>query len=85
MFEYTKNEHLEFLRNVFTRWDWGSYGNNDADVWKTLVEKTPITIKLSLIAFTFYFSFGLIRGFLTALKAHTWFDKSFHGFFIVVG
>ena len=55
MFEYTKNEYLEFLRNVYTRWDWGTYGNNDADVWKTLVEKAPITIKLNLIAFTFYF------------------------------
>lgn len=84
-FYFVRDEYLEFIRNVFTRWDWGTYGSSNADVWKTLVEAAPITIQLNLIAFIFYFSFGIFMGFATALKAGTLFDKIFHAIFIVVG
>ncbi len=71
--EFVKNEYIRFIQNVFTRWDWGS--SDGVPVWDLLKDTAPITLKLNLIAFAIYFTFGITLGFLTAFKAHTWFDK----------
>ena len=82
-FYFVRDEYIAFLRSIITEWDWGEV--DQKPVWDSLIENAPNTLRLNLIAFAFYFSVGILIGFLTALKAHTPFDKLMHGIFIVVG
>lgn len=80
---FVLNDYRQFVINVFTKWDWGVVDGKP--VWDTLLETAPITLKLNLIAFVFYFPVGLIIGSLTALKAHSIFDKVVSGILLVLG
>ncbi len=85
-FGYVFNEYIQYLTNIITKWDWGTWKYPDnRPVMEVLAERAPITIKLNLIAFAFYFSFGISLGIISAIKVGSWFDKVSNGFFIVVG
>ncbi len=82
-FYFVRDEYVAFLRSIITEWDWGMVEGKP--VWDSLIENAPITLKLNLIAFGFYFLFGIFMGYFTALKAYSLFDKLMNALFLVVG
>ena len=82
-FIFVKNEYVTFLKDVFTRWDWGNVQGDS--VWNALVENAPNTIKLNLLAFCIYFPVGIYIGYTTASNAHSLLDKIVNGVLLVMG
>ena len=65
-----------FLKNVFTRWDWGVseklyYGQN---VWEIFAEKLPATVVVNLYSIIWMILVGIALGVFAALKKNTWID-----------
>ena len=77
------DEYLVFIRNIFTRWDWGSISGEP--VWDTLLENAPITLKLNFIALMVYLPLGLFIGVICALYQNSIFDKITSGMLLVLG
>lgn len=85
-FGYVFDEYVIYLRNIITRWDWGTWKYpEERHVMDVLAERAPITIKLNLIAFSCYFTFGILLGIISAINAGGLFDKIAIAFFTVVG
>lgn len=67
-----------FLRDIFTRWDWGLsdklyIGQNVADVFKSRI---PATMIVNLYSILLSIPIGIALGIWAALKKNTWIDHA---------
>ncbi|MFP4177446.1 MAG: ABC transporter permease [Acholeplasmataceae bacterium] len=83
-FEPVCEEYFAYIEAVFTRFDWGS-DFRGTPVWDTVTAKAPLTIKLNLIAFAVYMTFGIGFGILSAVKKNSLFDRLFGSITLVIG
>ena len=65
-----------FLKNIFTKWDWGLseklyFGQN---VWDVFVSKLPATMIVNLYSIIWSIPVGIGLGIFAALKKNTWID-----------
>jgi len=63
-------QYFSFLRNVFTRWDWGvstSIHLNES-AFRIIRSRLPVTIRINAISFVLAVPFGLFLGVVAALK-----------------
>ena len=65
-----------FLKNVFTKWDWGFseklyFGQ---DVWKIFSEKLPASMVVNFYSIIWSIPVGVALGVFAALKKNTWVD-----------
>ena len=75
-----------FLKNVFTRFDWGVseklyIGRN---VWDVFVEKLPATMIVNLYSILWTIPVGIALGIWAALKKNTWVDYTISTLTMVV-
>lgn len=75
-----------FLKDIFTRWDWGIsdslyYGQN---VWDVFVTKLPASVIVNLYSIIWSIPVGIIFGVFAALKKNTWIDHTISTLVMVV-
>ena len=75
-----------FLKNIFTRWDWGIsdklyFGQDVASIF---AEKLPATIFVNLYSILLSIPLGIALGIFAALKKNTWVDYSISTLTMVV-
>ncbi len=65
-----------YLRNIFTKWDWGTSWEIDymADVGKVITSRLFPTFLLNIYSICFSIPFGILLGIFAALKKNKWQD-----------
>ncbi|MCR5728351.1 MAG: ABC transporter permease [Lachnospiraceae bacterium] len=71
-------QYTNWLRNIFTEWDWGDSKTLQPNVKASviLLKRIPYTIKLNLVSVIFSVPLGILLGILAALKKNTWVDHT---------
>lgn len=66
-----------YLRNIFTKWDWGTSWkiNYLADATEVLFSRMPPTIIMNVYSFLISIPFGILLGIFAALKKNKWQDQ----------
>lgn len=67
-----------FLKNVFTKWDWGfctTVGTYLKPVTSFIGEKLPATIAVNMYSFVISVPLGILFGIFAALKKNKWQDQ----------
>lgn len=70
-------QYIIFLKNVFTKWDWGvctKVGTYLNPVTKHIAQKLPATIAVNVWAMVVSIPLGLLFGIYAALKKNKWQD-----------
>ncbi len=73
---------IVFIRNIVTDWHWG-YSPRGEEIWDTLMRRAPLTIRVNLIVALIYTTFGLLLGFIAAIKKDTWIDNVISTFIMI--
>lgn len=75
-----------FLKNVFTRFDWGISDKlfSGQDVTKVFIERLPATVIVNLYSIIWSIPVGIALGIFAALKKNTWIDYSISTLTMVV-
>jgi len=63
-------QYFSFLRNVFTRWDWGvsTHIQPNESVFRIIARMLPVTIRINIISFLIAVPLGLFLGVVAALN-----------------
>lgn len=69
-------QYVIFLKNVFTRFDFGRSITDNRPVRDLIMERLPNTVQLGGVALVFAVLLGVPLGILSAVKRDTIFDKS---------
>lgn len=78
-------EELKILtKGIIESNNWG-YTLDGDDVWDLVNARIPVSIKINLIAFTFYLIMGMGLGILSAVKKDSWTDMIIQAITIFLG
>lgn len=75
-----------FLRNVFTRFDWGfctTMGTYLQPVTKYITGQLPATVYLNVLSLILSLPFGVIFGIIAAVNKHKWQDNALQVFIMI--
>lgn len=69
--------YLEYIKLIFTKWDWGATKQFAfrVPVWELVKPKMKLTIGLNLIAFVLYIVIGIVLGVIAAIKKNSFVDQ----------
>lgn len=65
-----------YMEDVFLHFDMGRSYFNEASVTEDVMQRFPITLKLSLLSVTLAVLIGIPLGVIAAVKQHSWLDNS---------
>lgn len=66
-------QYKVYIKNIFTRWDWGTTQLN-LRIWDLVLEKFLVSLKYNMVAFVFYFGGGVAFGVLAAYYKNKFID-----------
>lgn len=73
-FRITSRDFVAYIQSVVSEWNWGVDRRN-RDVWPELLKRADLTLRISAIAFFFYFGFGIVLGTLSAYFKDSLLDR----------
>lgn len=83
-FEFAWADYVEYMKGIFTKWDFGMYRAN-VSMWDQVLSEIPLTFRMNMYAFLFYAPTGIILGIVSARYHGGIFDKIVSTVTLVLG